>query len=159
MIANDAFIGANGYPRIVSDKLAQRARAEIRGAVSGVAVGVVDVTGAGVVAVVVVVGAGAAGAVDAAGVAGTRSVVATVVALVAPTSATAGAAITRSATSIASAARMGIPGRFPEGGAISSPSAQSPLLAHALPEAHGSRDSPVVLGPVHGREPDDQRDG
>jgi hypothetical protein len=112
--------------------------------------------------VVVVVGAEAAGAVEAAGGAGTTSVVATVVAPVAPvapTSATAGAAITSSATSIAGAATMGIPGRFPERGAIPSPSAQSPVLAHALPEAHGSSDSPVVLGPVHGREPDDQRDG
>ena len=80
----------------MSDKLAERARAETLGYVSGVGVGVVNVTGAGVAAVVAVVGAGAAGA-----------------------------AITSSATSIASPARMGIPGRFPEGGAIPSPSAQS----------------------------------
>jgi hypothetical protein len=32
VIANDAFIGANGYPRIVSDRLAQRAPARRSGA-------------------------------------------------------------------------------------------------------------------------------
>jgi hypothetical protein len=34
-----------------------------------------------------------------------------------------------------------------------------PVRAQALPEAHGSSDSPVMLGPVNGREPDDQGDG